>query len=136
MAASWANFSDNTLPAKCTASSFIGKYTPPCATAVLVTVTFNVLVATQYGENVYISGSTSELGDWDTNLAIALSAECYTAENPIWHATVTLPAGFEVQYKFIKRERNGSMVWEIGNNREYTIPVGCTGKAIKRDAWR
>lgn len=83
-----------------------------------------------------MSGSVSELGKWDIDLAIALSAEDYTAENPAWDATITLPVDLQVEYKYFKKEQDGKVEWESGLNRVFTVPAGCTGKAAKRDFWR
>lgn len=62
-------------------------------------VTFDELAVTTFGENVFLTGSVSELGTWDTNNGIALSASQYTSNNPLWFVTVTLPAGESFQYK-------------------------------------
>ena len=124
------------LPSTCKASSAKGTYNPPCAIATLVAVTFREVVSTTYGENVYISGSVSELGKWDIDSAIALSAEDYTAENPAWDATITLPVDLQVEYKYLRIEQDGKVRWESGLNRVFTVPTGCTGKVVKRDFWR
>lgn len=131
-----ANSTNYNLPATCVATSATGTYDPPCATAFSVEVTFDVREITQYGESVYVSGSVPELGEWDTSLAVQLSAENYTAEEPMWLGMVTMPVGSRVEYKYFKREPDGSLGWENGDNREFTVPVGCTGKAVQRDDWR
>jgi alpha-amylase len=66
-----------------------------------VAVTFNELINTTYGETIKISGSVSQLGNWNTSNAVALSAAKYTASNPLWSGTISLPAGSVVQYKYI-----------------------------------
>ena len=83
-----------------------------------------------------MSGSVSELGNWDTDLALALSTEDYTVKNPAWDATITLPVDLQVEYKYFKIEKDGNVRWESGCNRVFTVPSGCTGKAAKRDFWR
>lgn len=83
-----------------------------CTAATSVSVTFNERVTTTYGENVYVVGSISQLGSWSTSSAIALSASSYTTSNPIWTATISLPIGTTFEYKFIKKESDGSIVWE------------------------
>ncbi|PYH91397.1 hypothetical protein BO71DRAFT_359468 [Aspergillus ellipticus CBS 707.79] len=98
-----------------------------CAAATTISVTFNELVTTTYGENVYLTGSISQLSDWSTSSAIALSASEYTSSNPLWTVTVDLPVGTEFEYKFIKEESDGSIVWESDPNRSYTVPTGCSG---------
>ncbi len=48
--------------------------------------------------------------------AIPLSSATY----PVWSATVTLPANTAVEYKFIKKNSDGSITWESGANRTLT----------------
>ncbi|VDB96840.1 unnamed protein product [Peniophora sp. CBMAI 1063] len=77
-----------------------------------VTVNFAETAMTTFGENIFLVGSTVELKAWDTANAIALSAASY----PVWAAAVTLPASTNIEYKFIRKETDGSIVWESGNN--------------------
>lgn len=108
-----------------------------CTAATSVAVTFNELVTTTYGEDVYVVGSISQLGSWSTSSAIALSASSYTSSNPLWTTTISLPAGTTFEYKFIKKESDGSIVWESDPNRSYTVPTGCSGTTATASAtWR
>ncbi|KAJ6087465.1 hypothetical protein N7467_006379 [Penicillium canescens] len=108
-----------------------------CTAATSVAVTFNELVTTTYGEDVYVVGSISQLGSWSTSSAIALSASSYTSSNPLWTATISLPVGTTFEYKFIKKESDGSIVWESDPNRSYTVPTGCSGTTATASAtWR
>ncbi|KAJ6009181.1 hypothetical protein N7522_004197 [Penicillium canescens] len=108
-----------------------------CTAATSVAVTFNELVTTTYGENVYVVGSISQLGSWSTSSAIALSASSYTSSNPLWTTTISLPVGTTFEYKFIKKESDGSIVWESDPNRSYTVPTGCSGTTATASAtWR
>jgi hypothetical protein len=58
---------------------------------------------------------------------IALSSAAY----PVWKATVSIPAGTAFQYKYIKKETDGSVVWESDPNRSTTAPR-CVWLARKR----
>ncbi|KAJ5999037.1 hypothetical protein N7451_006847 [Penicillium sp. IBT 35674x] len=108
-----------------------------CTAATTIAVTFNELVTTTYGENIFITGSISQLGSWSTSSAIALSASSYTSSNPLWTATINLPVGTTFEYKFIKEETDGSIVWESDPNRSYTVPTGCSGTTATATAtWR
>jgi len=109
--------------------------TSSCATATSVAVTFNELVTTTYGETIKISGSTSQLGSWDTDNAIALSAADYTANDPLWFVTILLPAGQSMQYKFINVATDGTVTWQDGDNLEYTVPTGCSTTATVNNTW-
>lgn len=108
----------------------------PCATPTAISVTFNENVQTNYGENVYITGSIAQLGNWNTGSAIALSASKYTSSNPLWYVTISLPTGTSFQYKYFKKESDGSIVWESDPNRQYTVPGSCAGTATENDTWR
>ncbi|GAA2377018.1 carbohydrate-binding module family 20 domain-containing protein [Dactylosporangium salmoneum] len=87
-------------------------------------VTFNANVTTTYGQNVFVVGSIPALGSWNTSSAIALSSANY----PIWSATVTLPANTSVEYKFIKKNPDGSVIWESGANR--TLSTGTSAQTV------
>jgi glucoamylase len=111
--------------------------TTSCTTPTSVAVTFDEIATTYYGENVFIAGSISQLGSWDTSKAIALSASQYTSGNHLWFATINLPAGTTFQYKYIRKESDGSIVWESDPNRSYTVPSGCgVSTATESDTWR
>ncbi|CAI7613368.1 unnamed protein product [Penicillium pancosmium] len=111
--------------------------TATCTAATSIAVIFNELVTTTYGQNIYLAGSISQLGSWDTSSAIALSASSYTASNPLWSATVNLPVGTSFEYKFIKKGTDGSFTWESDPNRSYTVPTGCSGATATVTAtWR
>lgn len=112
--------------------------TGSCTKATSLPVLFKELVTTSYGQDIYITGSISQLGSWDTSKAIALSAGSYTASNPLWQATVTLPVGTKFEYKFIKKTSGSSTVtWESDPNRSFTVPTGCDGATSTVTAsWR
>ena len=93
-------------------------------------------MTTNYGENVFIVGSISELGSWNTNNAVALSAQNYTSTNNLWFVTVGLPASASFQYKYIRKQQDGSVRYESDPNRSYTVPANCAGSATQSDTWR
>lgn len=111
--------------------------TTACTTPTSVAVTFDEIATTTYGENVYIVGSISQLGSWNTNNAVALSASKYTSSNNLWYVTINLPAGTTFQYKYIRKETDGTIKWESDPNRSYTVPSGCgVSTATENDTWR
>ncbi|CAI7639589.1 unnamed protein product [Penicillium glandicola] len=112
--------------------------TGSCTQATALPVLFQELVTTVYGQNIYLSGSISQLGTWDTSSAIALSASSYTSSNPLWQTTITLPVGTTFEYKFIKETTGSATVtWESDPNRSYTVPTGCSGTTATVTAtWR
>lgn len=99
-------------------------------------MTFNEVETTTYGENVYITGNITQLGNWNTASGIALSASKYTASNPLWYVTINLPPGTAIQYKYYKIESSGSVTWESNPNRQYVVPGSCAGTATESDTWR
>ncbi len=95
-----------------------------------VAVTFNENATTSWGQNVYVVGSIPALGSWNTGSAVALSSAGY----PVWSATVSIPSGTYFEYKYIKKNPDGSITWESDPNRSYT--TGSGGTATLNDSWR
>ncbi|MFI7056320.1 carbohydrate-binding module family 20 domain-containing protein [Streptosporangium canum] len=95
-----------------------------------VAASFNANVTTYYGQNVFVVGDVEELGGWDPAKAVALSPSSY----PVWKATVSLPAGTAVSYKYVKKNPDGSVTWESDPNRSFTTPSG--GAVTRDDTWR
>ncbi|KJA26527.1 carbohydrate-binding module family 20 protein [Hypholoma sublateritium FD-334 SS-4] len=96
-----------------------------------VAVTFQETATTTFGENIFLAGSISQLGTWVPASSIALSAATY----PVWSVTVSLPAGTTFQYKFIRKETDGSVVWESDPNRQATVVSSGTTQTIAT-SWR
>lgn len=96
-------------------------------TAKLIPVTFTVNNATtNFGENVFLTGSTVELGNWSTAWNTALGP-MYTPNYPSWFLTTSMPAGATLQFKAIKINGYGpGAVWECGANHSYTVPASGT----------
>lgn len=105
-------------------------------TPTVVDVTFEEIVETAFGEDIFIVGSTAELGNWNTDDALPLSAERYTVETPLWFVSVSFPTGADCEYKYIRKLQDGSIRWESDPNRRYTVPADCAGSATQRDMWR
>lgn len=119
-----------------TATSSATTTTTSCIQATAIPVLFKEIVTTSYGENIFISGSISELGSWDTDDAVALSADDYTSSNPLWYVEITLPVSISFEYKFIEKT-DGSATWESDPNRSYAVPTGCSGTTATVTAtWR
>jgi alpha-amylase len=95
-----------------------------------VAVSYAVNATTWYGQNVFVVGSIPALGSWNTGNAVALSAAGY----PVWTGTVTLPANTTFEYKYIKKDPDGTVEWESGANRSYT--TGASGQVTLNDTWR
>lgn len=85
---------------------------------------------TDYGQNVYIVGNCLELGNWDAEKAVGsfFNSTGSIATYPNWFFDVSVPAGQEIEFKFIKKDADGNVVWEGGTNHVYTTPTGTTGE--------
>ena len=97
-------------------------------------VTFTISNAnTVTGQNLYVVGNQSALGNWTPASGFALTIQGSGANVP-WTGTISLPAATAMQYKYVKW--NGSTaVWESNQstssgNREFT---SCTaGSSVAR----
>lgn len=101
-------------------------------TGTQVSVRFKVNNATTaYGENVYLVGSAAELGAWDVTKAIGpmFNATASIATYPTWFYDISVPANTRLEYKFVKINANGVVVWESGSNHVYTTGT-TTGEAV------
>jgi len=84
----------------------------------LTEVTFKVKCNTRgFGEDVYIVGDCTQLGNWNADHALILSTSKQV--KPIWSITVSLPSEIVVQYKYILKVGKTIKRWENfpGNRR-------------------
>ncbi|MFD7639409.1 carbohydrate-binding module family 20 domain-containing protein [Kitasatospora sp. NPDC059795] len=95
-----------------------------------VSVTFSENRTTVYGQNVYLVGSTAQLGSWNPAGALPMSAASY----PNWKLTLSLPSGTAFEYKYIVKDASGNVTWESGANRTYT--TGASGSVTLNDSWK
>jgi alpha-amylase len=91
---------------------------------------FAVTATTAWGQSVSVVGSIPALGSWAPANGVVLSAATY----PVWTANLDLPAGTTFEYKYVKRDGSGNVVWESGGNR--TATVGGDGSLTLSDTWR
>ena len=110
-----------------------GSTTPPTQPAGCTTAatTFAVTASTTWGQNVFVTGNTAALGNWNPANAVALSSASY----PVWQATVSLPGNTAVQYKYLKKE-GSTVVWESDPNRTRTTAAASPCTATWTDTWR
>lgn len=103
------------------------------AAQVPVTFTVNNAPPTSVGDNIYLSGSVTELGSWSTSTSVAIGPMLAPAY-PNWFITASVPACTSVQFKFIKVTAGGVVTWENGTNHSYTTP--CSGTASTTVNWQ
>lgn len=86
-----------------------------------VPVSFTVNNAnTIMGQNIYVTGSRWELSNWTTgDYPLALNYN-----NGSWTGTTYLGEGRNYEFKAIKKDSSGNVIWQGGNNESYTVPTG------------
>ncbi|WP_096185680.1 alpha-amylase family glycosyl hydrolase [Evansella halocellulosilytica] len=82
---------------------------------------------TSLGENVYLVGNVPELGNWDPDQSIGPMFNQVVYSYPTWYYDVSVPAGEELEFKFLIIDSNGNVTWESGDNHMYTTPENSTG---------
>jgi alpha-amylase len=91
---------------------------------------------TTVGQNLYVVGNQTTIGNWTPASGYALAIQGSGANVP-WTGTATLPVSTAVQYKYVKW--NGSTaVWEsnqatTSGNRELTTPATCPTPVVRND---
>lgn len=96
-----------------------------------VSVRFIVKNATTFfGQDVYLTGDVHELSNWSTSANTAIGPMFNQVVHlwPTWYYDVSVPAGRTLQYKFIKRDGAGNVVWEGGSNHFFTTPSSGTAE--------
>ncbi len=111
-----------------------GTGTPPPPPTTM-TVIFNEVADTNFGQNVYVTGSIAELATWTPANAIPLARISGSGTRGNWQATVTLPATTAVEYKYIIKDGAGNVTWESGANRTLTTGAGGTTQSTN-DTWK
>jgi alpha-amylase len=108
--------------------------TPPTGSA---SVTFNVSASTVMGQSVYLVGNTPALGAWNPASAVTMAVVpgSGSGSTNTWRATVSLPASSAAEYKFIKKDGSGTVVWESGANRTLATGVGGSAQTVNT-AWK
>ncbi|WP_033216324.1 carbohydrate-binding module family 20 domain-containing protein [Kitasatospora phosalacinea] len=97
-----------------------------------VTAVFRATATTAYGQNLYLAGNLAELGGWDPAKAVPLSTD--GAHYPLWTAGLQLPPNTPIEYKYLIKNPDGTVVWENGGNRTAVTPA--TGTFTTNDTWR
>ena len=82
-------------------------------------IVFSVTAHTTWGEHLFVTGNTPELGSWNTQKAIPLSAASY----PQWTASVDLSSRSPVAFKYLIKSPTGYTTWEYGLDRTLTTPT-------------
>ncbi|WP_063830702.1 carbohydrate-binding module family 20 domain-containing protein [Kitasatospora phosalacinea] len=97
-----------------------------------VTAVFRATATTAYGQGLYLAGNLAELGGWDPAKAVPLTTD--SGSYPAWTADLQLPSDTPVEYKYLIKDPDGTVVWEDGDNRTALTPA--TGTFTADDTWR
>ncbi|MBP6411312.1 MAG: DUF1939 domain-containing protein [Pseudarcicella sp.] len=109
-------------------------WTPDAGTVVVVpttttNVTFNISYSnTQPGQDLYIVGNVAALGSWNAANAVKLTTNPW----PNWTKTLALPTGTNIEYKYIRKDASGNVLWQGGANKVFT-PTGAS--QVRNDTW-
>jgi glycosidase len=98
-----------------------------------VTFTVNDAIPTNFGDNIYLTGSVAELGNWSTDPDVAIGP-MLTPNHPDWFIVGSVPACATVQFKFVRIAAGGAVTWENGPNHSYTAP--CSGTDAVTVNWQ
>ncbi len=90
-----------------------------------VTFTVNSATPTNFGDYIFLTGSTVELGNWSTTWDGAVGP-MLAPNYPNWFLNVGVPAGAAIEFKFIRIAGNGAVTWENGPNHKFTVPSNGT----------
>lgn len=96
------------------------------AKLVPVTFTVNNATPTNTGDYIFLTGNVVELGDWGTTFDTAIGP-MLDPNYPNWFLNVSVPAGAQIQFKFVKIAADGTVTWENGSNHTYNVPTSGTG---------
>jgi glucoamylase len=90
-----------------------------------VEVDINVNATTQWGQYMYVTGDAAALGNWNPNLGLPVDSASY----PVWKNAINLTAGSTIQYKYYRKNADGSVSWECypdsnncSGNRSLAVP--------------
>jgi hypothetical protein len=92
-----------------------------------VPVTFNLNHKVNFGQEVLLVGSHEALGAWRVDNAVRAS----WSEGHQWSASVNLPAGELLEFKFVVSDP-ANVEWEAGSNRSLTVDAAA---AVLAGSW-
>ena len=97
---------------------------------------------TQFGENVFLVGNISPMGNWDTNKSIKLNTD--SSKFPLWESNIIpFKSKSNLEYKYIIKGQENNIKWEsfqgnrqldltkLKNDEEYLINDGKFSNLIK-----
>ncbi|MDA3892292.1 MAG: 4-alpha-glucanotransferase [Salinivirgaceae bacterium] len=98
-------------------------------------ISFECYCPTEWGQSLFLVGSTKELGSWKIENAIPLKS--ITEDK--WKVIIELKASAKVaiEYKYFMRDGNRNTIfYEFGTNRKFTGNASRFGDINLKDLWR
>ncbi|KAI8470726.1 MAG: hypothetical protein J3K34DRAFT_521144 [Monoraphidium minutum] len=101
--------------------------------AAAVAVVFRVHYAVPAGARLHVTGDAAALGAWQPSAAVAMARE----EGDTWAAAVALPAGCQLEYKYVVLDAAGAPArWQEGPNMALDLAAGPpSGRVELTDSW-
>ena len=94
-------------------------------------LSFKIDYQTTWGESLFISGSTLQLGQWDPKMAIPLKNQ-FPGE---WQTLLEAESN-QFEYKYLIKDQQGNLIWEWGPNRKISFNQKLVEEIRLRDFWR
>jgi alpha-amylase len=85
-------------------------------------VIFEVQAPTEPGESVCVVGNRLVLGDWHPERGFGLDGRAY----PKWTARLELEPRATIEYKYVRKNRDGTVTWEAAESN-HVLSVGGVG---------
>jgi hypothetical protein len=95
-------------------------------------VVFEVQAPTDPGENVYVVGGRPSLGDWQPERGFGLDGRSY----PTWTARLEVEPRAKVEYKYVRKNKDGSFTWEAADANRVVTAGGVGSETTVRDEVR
>ena len=97
-----------------------------------VSLQIRVRASTVPGQQLYITGNQAALGNWNTDLGLPLDASTY----PLWQQQANLPASQAIEYKYYRKNADGSVTWEaLNGNRQKNLPARGSSQVEDQLRW-
>ncbi len=96
-------------------------------------ITFILHYKTSFGQDIYISGSTAALGNWDETKALKMNYQ----ENDFWKITLNTDEKTDrIEYRYFLRDQSGPIISEWGKNHFLDALNDQRKEIIVEDLWR
>jgi len=95
-------------------------------------VSFKIDYQTLWGQVLYVSGSSAELGKWDPSRALPM----HSFVPGEWETESQFSSVLNLEYKYVIKDEEGNLIWEGGKNRRLDTGEKDLAELRCRDFWR